>query len=115
MFVLVNGKVYNSDDFPIMILFSQEEIKNFKSQPDNIDIHCSYPSKWGNEKGEKWMNSHTKIIVGERDKVYKKHPPIIVAPKTVISDDMIKELLVKEIDALPVAKARGIGDAKDKR
>jgi len=98
MFALINGKVYNSDDVPIMIMFSQEEIRNFKSQPDNVDIHCSYPSKWGNEKGQKWMQSHTGMIVSERDKAYKKKPPMMNIPKNVISDDMIKNLLVKSLE-----------------
>lgn len=93
MFVLINGKVYNSDDIPIMILFSQEEITNFKSQPNTIDVHCSFPSKWEKEKGQKWMQSHVKTIVFERNKVYRKNPPIINIPKNVVSDDVIKNLL----------------------
>jgi hypothetical protein len=76
-------------------MFSQEEIINFKRQPDNIDIHCSFPSKWEKEKGEKWMQSHVKIIVNERNKIHSKKPPMMNIPKNVISDDAIKELLAK--------------------
>jgi hypothetical protein len=82
MLVLINGKVHDSNDNPIMILFSEDEIKNFKQQPDNVDIHCSFPKSWGQFKGQKWMNENKNLIIRSKGQ-----------QKQIISDDAIKNLL----------------------
>lgn len=84
MLVLINGNVYDSDKTPIMILFSQEEIVAFKKEPDNIDIHCSFPKDWGINRGQQWMNQNKELLIKNKNK-----------PKRV-SDDQIKKMLSKD-------------------
>jgi hypothetical protein len=62
MHVLVEGKVYSSTDVPIMILFSRSELEQFKSEPNSVDIHCSYPMSWGEVRGNTWMRKNTEKI-----------------------------------------------------
>ncbi len=77
MFVLVKGKIYHSDDAPIMILFTPEELAKFKDEPPRVDIKCSYPPEWGEVRGSAWMNENKGKLVASRDKALRKGNNIV--------------------------------------
>lgn len=102
MFVLINGKKYDSNQTPIMILFSKDELVSFKSQPDNVDIHCSFPPSWGPAKGQKWMHDSKRLLIGGK------------STNNSVSDEAIKKLLSeKENDDLQFVDLFDVdGDSK---
>ena len=91
MVVLVNGKTYDTDRTPVMILFSKEEIKAFKSQPDHVDIHCSFPKSWGQSKGQKWMNDNKSLLIKGKGISFK-----------VMTDSEIKKMVGQKNDGQDV-------------
>ena len=88
MFVLINGKKYDSNKTPIMIMFSKDEMTSFKSQPDNVDMHCSFPPSWGSAKGQKWMHENKHLLIGGK------------SVNDTVSDEAIKKLLSEEGDGI---------------
>ena len=72
MHVLLKGKIYNSDEIPVLILFTPAELTQFKGEPSNIDMHCSYPPWWGNEKGRAWLQGNKDKLVRARNKNVQK-------------------------------------------
>jgi hypothetical protein len=63
MKVLVNGKVFDSEKNPIMVMFTLDELKNFHSSPVSNDIFSSWPSHWKKSKGLKWKDGHQPGII----------------------------------------------------
>lgn len=100
MFVLVNGKIYNSDDSPILLLFTQDEVKSFRNQPEHIDIHCSFPPEWGMDRGKKWMESHrdrvVKAKIGDAERSAKRRSKLPISMPRVIPDEVIKTFMNRE-------------------
>jgi len=99
MFILVEGRVYNSDDTPVMVLFGQAEVKSFRSQPANADIHCSFPPEWSSEKGQKWMEKNKiRLVNAKKDdftRSLRRREKMPMNSPRIVSDEMIKELFVK--------------------
>ena len=99
MLILFRGRVYNSDDVPMMVLFMPDELSEFRSQPEHVDIKCSYPPDWGKERGEKWMRENTSKLSDAKRKAERAHGNIakteIVSagtPTEKMSDEEMKKL-----------------------
>lgn len=99
MFILVEGRVYNSDDTPVMVLFGQAEVQSFRSQPANSDIHCSFPPEWNSEKGQKWMEKNKiKLVNAKKDdfvRSLKRREKMPINSSRIVSDEMIKKFFGK--------------------
>jgi hypothetical protein len=74
MHILIEGKVYSSEDVPVMILFSKNELEQFKNESSNADIHCSFPNSWGQQRGNDWMKKNTGKISKRREEDDAKKP-----------------------------------------
>jgi len=72
MHVLIKGKVYSSSEIPIMILFGSDEASRFKSEPEGVDIHCSFPDSWDNSRGQSWMHQNKDKVSRARDATHRK-------------------------------------------
>ena len=93
MHVLIGDRFYDSSQVPIMILFDAGEAPQFKSTPSNVDIFCSWPSKWSKEEAETWV---------------KDNQPRLVASTKMIIVQSEADLKLEEI--LTMGKGRGLED-----
>lgn len=101
MMILVKGKIYNTDDVPALILFIQHELEQFRSEPPNIDIKCSFPPEWSSKRGEEWMLENRDKLIRARDAAMRKSGNVVkteilnrpLPNPVVMSDEKIKDLI----------------------
>ena len=98
MWAIVKGKVYSSDEAPILILFSHDESVQFHSQPVTADMHCSGPKDWNRARIDKWMNENRgKLIRAMRGVTVgsgvkpQVSPPVVIPQK--LSDEKLREMI----------------------
>ena len=75
MIVLIDDKVYNSNDKPIMVMFTIGELNDIKNSPPNNDIFCSWPVSWEKKDGIKWMRDNEKKLVPNKDQYMSSSIP----------------------------------------
>ena len=101
MWAIVNGKIYSSDDAPMLILFSHEEVMQFRSQPPSVDMHCSGPREWKKARIEQWMSENKgRLIRAMRGGVKNEGPwmkSMVPPPPKKLSDDGLK-IMVEALD-----------------
>jgi len=58
--------VRSSDDQPVAVLFTKEELQKFKSLPPGDDIFMSFPSSWTQQQAREWLEQARDEIVPRR-------------------------------------------------
>ena len=59
-----NGPV-SSDDRPVMLKVSKDEIERIRSTPDGHDIVVFFPRHWQEDVGKRWSHSKLGLINGK--------------------------------------------------
>ena len=98
MYILAGKKVFRSDEEPVMILFSAQELRDIKAQTDeNQDIWCFAPPSWGDDIRSQWLERHKGrlVLALNRDgkKSFAKKPIPMKPPIQIISDDAIAKMV----------------------
>lgn len=122
MLILLKGKIYNSDDLPMMVLFMPDELSEFRSKPAHVDIKCSFPHDWGKERGEKWMSENAPKLSEARRKAERNNGNIaqtkVIHARTepqyekLSDDDIIKLFKTLDPDTIEIPESKE-GDEND--
>ena len=63
--VIGNNPAVDSDDVPVMLKLSPEDVKRIASKPENHSIVVFHPHHWPENQTRRWANSKVPVINGE--------------------------------------------------
>jgi hypothetical protein len=105
-----------SDDQPIAVLFTDQELQKFKSLPPGDDIFLSFPSSWTQQQAQEWMEQIRDELIPRKAAppappfpvpTPQQAPPAVIpfvppSPEaTVVEDDELLGFLKKGTEEKP--------------
>ena len=72
---LAEMRVVSSDEMPMAILLSPEELQHIRSMPPSDDIFCSVPASWTQKQGQDWLTKRHPDLVKAKERLAKKAVP----------------------------------------
>jgi hypothetical protein len=72
---LAEMRVVSSDEMPMAILFTAEELQYIKGLSAADDILCSVPSSWTQQQGQAWIAKRQPELSKVREKLAQKAQP----------------------------------------
>ena len=68
-------RVVSSEEIPVAVLFTPEELQYLKTMPPADDIFCSVPSSWTQQRGQEWLIKKQPDIIKLRAQQARKAGP----------------------------------------